>query len=73
MSANDTQHGGTHYKTKAIQPWDYIAANGLGFFEGNAIKYLTRWRERGGILDLLKAKHYIEKLIELNTPKRKGR
>jgi len=65
MSANDTQHGGRHYKTCVIQPWDYIAANNLGFFEGNAVKYLTRWREKGGIEDLEKAKHYIEKLIEL--------
>lgn len=66
MPANDTQHGGTHYQ-KAIQPWDYIAANGIGFFEGNAIKYLTRWREKGGIEDLKKAAHYIQKLIELES------
>jgi hypothetical protein len=52
MSANDEQHGGTHYKGKKIEPWDYIAANGIGFFEGNAIKYLTRWRDKGGIVDL---------------------
>src|SRR5579859_7686419 len=68
--ANDIQHGGTHYKGKPIQPWDYIAANGIGFFEGNAIKYLTRWREKGGIEDLEKARHYIDKLIEVeNSPK----
>jgi hypothetical protein len=64
MPANDTQHGGTHYQ-KPIQPWDYIAANGIGFFEGNAIKYLSRWRDKGGIEDLRKAQHYIEKLIEI--------
>jgi len=63
--ANDVQHGGTHYKMKAIQPWDYIAANNIGFFEGNAIKYLTRWRDKGGVEDLKKAQHYIQKLIEL--------
>lgn len=66
MSANDFQHGGVHYQ-KPIQPWDYIAANGIGFFEGNAIKYLSRWREKGGIEDLRKAQHYIQKLIELET------
>lgn len=66
MPANDRQHGGTHYQ-KPIQPWDYIAANGIGFFEGNAIKYLTRWRDKGGVEDLQKAKHYIEKLIELQS------
>ena len=69
MSANDTQHGGTHYKTKAIEPWDYIAANDIGFFEGNAIKYLTRWRDKEGIQDLKKAQHYIQKLIEIETAK----
>lgn len=66
MSANDTQHGGTHYKDKPVQPWDFIAANGIGYFEGNAIKYLCRWKEKGGIEDLRKAKHYIEKLIEIS-------
>lgn len=65
--ANASQVGGTHYKDKAIQPWDYIAANGLGFFEGNAVTYLTRWRERGGVEDLHKARHYIDKLIEVET------
>ena len=63
--ANDIQHGGAHYKQRAIQPWDYIAANNIGFFEGNAIKYLTRWRDKGGVEDLKKAQHYIQKLIEL--------
>lgn len=67
MAANDTQVAGDHYKTKEIQPWTYIAANNIGFFEGNAIKYLTRWRDKGGVDDLRKAKHYIEKLIELEV------
>lgn len=65
--ANSVQHGGNHYKTKGIEPWDYIAANGIGFLDGNAIKYLTRWREKGGVEDLEKAKHYIDKLIEVET------
>lgn len=63
--ANAIQHGGSHYKPLAIEPWDYVAANGLGFFEGNAIKYLTRWRDKGGITDLKKAQHYIAKLMEV--------
>ena len=67
MSANSTQIAGDHYRKKAIQPWDYIAANDIGYFEGNAIKYLSRWKEKGGIDDLRKARHYIDKLIELNT------
>ena len=65
MKANDIQVAGDHYKKLPIQAWDFIAANNIGFFEGNAIKYLTRWRDKGGVEDLRKAKHYIEKLIEL--------
>jgi hypothetical protein len=65
MSANDEQVGGTHYKDKSIQPWDYIAANNIGYFEGNIIKYVSRWRSKGGIDDLNKAAHYLKKLIEL--------
>lgn len=64
---NNIQHGGTHYKDKSVQPWDYIAANGLGYFEGNVVKYVSRWREKGGVEDLLKARHYLDKLIELET------
>ena len=69
MSANEIQHGGTHYKALGIEQWDYVAANEIGFFEGNAIKYLTRWREKGGIEDLKKAGHYVQKLIEIETAK----
>jgi hypothetical protein len=67
MSANDTQISGNHYKGKTVQPWDYIAANNLGYFEGNVVRYISRWRDKGGVDDLRKAKHYIEKLIELET------
>lgn len=65
MSANNTGPG--HYKDKAIQPWDFIVANNLGYLEGNVVKYITRWRQKGGVEDLRKAKHYIEKLIEMET------
>jgi len=65
MSANDTQTGGTHYQV-AIQPWDYIIANNLGYLEGNVIKYVTRYKNKGGIEDLRKAQHYLSKLIEVN-------
>lgn len=67
LSANDKQVGGDHYKKKAIEPWDYIAANGLGFFEGSIVKYVSRWQDKGGIKDLEKARHFIDKLIELET------
>ncbi len=67
MSASDTQVGGSHYVTRTIQPWDYIAANKLDFFQGNIVKYVTRFREKGGVDDLKKAQHYLEKLIEIET------
>lgn len=66
--ANQKQIAGSHYKQVAIQPWDYVAANNLGYFEGSAIKYITRWRSKGGISDIQKAIHFLEKLIELESP-----
>lgn len=65
MSALDNQVSGTHYKDKGIQPIVYIHANNLGFCEGNAVKYLTRHREKGGADDIRKAIHYLELLLEL--------
>lgn len=67
MSANSKQHGGKHYKSLAIEPWDYIESNNIPFLEGSAIKYITRWRDKGGVADLKKAIHFIEKRIELHT------
>ena len=64
MSANDKQVDGDHYKLE-IQPWDYITLNRLGYLEGNIIKYVTRHKEKNGVKDLEKAKHYIDKLIEV--------
>ena len=64
--ANAQQVGGTHYKDKAIQPWDYIASNNMGYLEGNVVKYVSRWKEKGGVQDLKKAMHYLTKLIEVN-------
>ena len=64
-SALDRQVGGDHYKTQAIQPVVYNHANKLPFIEGNIVKYITRWKEKGGIQDLEKVKHYVEMLIEL--------
>ena len=64
-SALSKQEGGKHYKNLGIQPVEYIHSNDIGYFEGNVIKYVTRWRNKNGVQDLLKAKHYIELLIEL--------
>ena len=68
MKALDTQVGGNHYKDLVIQPVEYIHNNGIGYMEGCAIKYLTRWKKKGGIEDLKKARHYINLLIELEAP-----
>ena len=55
----------SHYAVCSIEPWDYIAANDLDFFQGNIVKYITRWRDKGGIDDLRKVRHYIDKYIEI--------
>ena len=65
MSALDTQVAGGHYKSLKIQPIEYIHANSIPFAEGSVIKYVTRWRDKGGLADLEKAKHVLELLIEL--------
>lgn len=63
-TALEVQVGGGHYKDLKIQPVEYIMDNNIPYMEGNVIKYVTRWRGKGGIQDLEKAKHYIEMLIE---------
>lgn len=65
----NVQVGGGHYKDLPIQPVEYIHANALGYFEGNVIKYVSRWRKKNGVADLEKAKHYIDLLIELEARK----
>jgi hypothetical protein len=69
MTPLEKQVGGNHYKGRKIQPVEYIHANELDFFQGNVVKYITRWREKGGIADLEKAKHYLEMYIELEAAK----
>lgn len=67
--ALDTQVGGQHYKDLKIQPFEYIHANGIPFAEGSVIKYVTRWRAKGGVEDLKKARHFLDLLIEAETIK----
>lgn len=68
MSAKDLQEGGSHYKDMKIQPFEFIHANNIPFAEGCAIKYLCRWRKKGGVEDLKKAIHFIELLIDAEKP-----
>ena len=63
--ALDVQVDGDHYKNMKIQPIEYIFANNLSYLEGNVIKYVSRWRNKHGVADLYKARHYIDLLIEL--------
>lgn len=69
MTANDKQVGGDHYKDKAIQPWDFITNNELAYLEGCIVKYISRHRDKGGLEDLHKARHYLDKLIEVEESK----
>jgi hypothetical protein len=66
-TALEQQVGGSHYRDKAIQPIEFIHANGLSFIEGSVVKYVSRWRDKNGAEDLLKARHYIDLLIELEN------
>ena len=52
-----------HYN-KGIECWDYIVSHNMGFLEGNIIKYVTRYKHKNGKADLLKAKEYLDKLLE---------
>ena len=66
-SALDIQEGGDHYKNMKIQPVEFIHANGIPFIEGCVIKYVARWRAKGGKKDLEKARHFIDLLLELEA------
>lgn len=63
-STLETQEGGSHYKVRKIQPVEYWAANELDAFQGAVVKYVTRHKEKGGLLDLKKAIHYLQIYIE---------
>lgn len=68
--AREYQLGGNHYTNKDIQPWDAMQSwmteeQFKGFLMGNVIKYIARFQDKGGVLDLQKCKHYLDKLIEV--------
>ena len=70
MTSRDHQVGGAHYVSKDIQPWDAMESwmteeQFKGFMLGNVIKYVARFQDKGGRNDLQKAKHYLDKCIEL--------
>ena len=59
----------SHYTKGGIEPWTYIQANNLNFFEGSVVKYVTRWKHKNGIEDLRKARVYIDELIRQEESK----
>lgn len=69
-NANEKQVAGDHYKKYGeLQPWDVITAWNLGYLDGTALKYIARWRDKGGIDDIRKAIHFLEKFIEVEEAK----
>ena len=67
--ARKTQVGGDHYANKAVQPWDAMECwlspeQFEGYLRGAALKYLARYPDKGGVEDVKKARHYLDKLIE---------
>ena len=64
IEGKEKQTNPDHYSELAIEPLDYIIANKMDFLEGNIIKYVTRYPNKGGVEDLIKAREYIDKLIE---------
>lgn len=69
MAANDSQVGGSHYSNQKIQHWDYVVANNIPYLEAQVIKYVSRHKAKNGMEDLKKAKHMLEKLIEVEQEK----
>ena len=64
MGANDIQIGGTHYKDREYEHWDFVCDTGIHYLKGCATKYVSRWRDKNGLQDLEKSLHYIDKSME---------
>ena len=70
LPASARQEGGDHYRRLVVQPWDAMQAwmpqkAFEGYLRGCALKYLARCDAKGGLQDVRKARHYLEKLIEV--------
>ena len=66
MSANERQVGGGHYKTGGEEHWDRVSRLGLDYFQGQITKYVERCWKKNGVQDLEKARHFLDKYIELS-------
>jgi len=70
MSAKERQVGGSHYKDMSVEPWDVIDAwpkeQQVGAYRAGALKYLMRMGSKDEQLqEVMKAGHYVDKLIEV--------
>lgn len=65
MSANDFQIGGTHYKKGGEEHWDRAYRLKYDCYQYIITKWVERWKEKGGVQDLYKARHAIDKYIEV--------
>lgn len=65
--ADNRQVGGQHYKAadKSQEHWNLVQAYGWDYFTAQVIKYMMRWRKKNGLQDLEKARHFLDKLIEI--------
>lgn len=63
-NANATQEGGKHYKGKSVQHWDFVLMHNMPYMEAQVFKYVLRWKQKNGLQDLRKARHFLDKLIE---------
>lgn len=68
-SALSQQIGGSHYKDMPFQPIQLISMLDLDFFQGNVVKYVSRYKLKDGVNDLAKAKHYCQMAMELDDKK----
>ena len=66
MKANDMQVGGNHYKKGGEEHWDRVNRLGLDYFQGQITKYVERWKDKNGVEDLKKARHFLDKYIEIH-------
>ena len=67
--ADKTQIGGSHYKDMPIQVSDYVYSNNFNWYQGNIIKYISRYNKKNQNIDLQiqdieKAIHYAQLLID---------
>lgn len=67
VSALGQQHGGGHYLSRKIQPVEFWADRKWDAFSGSILKYLTRWRDKGGLVDLEKSLHFAELRMQLKA------